>query len=219
MPRNTQKALFGALGARCTKSLKKHFGEHFPAQALLSSPVNGGRDRKFMTHEESVGKCLFFCRFLSPHVMTSFVRRASLQKCGGVMLSVFLCQRCREIRRESFRVPRFPGFGRPKRKISRKSMPKPYLVGISARKIKLTPPPPPLHYDFPRTPSRPPPPPSLLEDPPPSWDFQIKNRPPPPSPRASPSHPPSWKKIQISETFAKLRRADTHKPPRHASCG
>ena len=33
VPKSNQKALFGALGARCPKSLKKHSGEHFPARA------------------------------------------------------------------------------------------------------------------------------------------------------------------------------------------
>ena len=32
-PKSTQKGLFGALGARCPKTLKKHSGGHFPARA------------------------------------------------------------------------------------------------------------------------------------------------------------------------------------------
>ena len=42
---STQKALFGALGATCPKTLKNHSGGRFPARPL-STPVNGGRDRK-----------------------------------------------------------------------------------------------------------------------------------------------------------------------------
>ena len=40
MPKSTQKALFGALGERCPKTLKKHSGGTF-RPGPLSTPVNG----------------------------------------------------------------------------------------------------------------------------------------------------------------------------------
>ena len=49
-----------------------------------------------------------------------FFRAATLQKCGVKIFSVFVCQRCREIWREIFRMLRFPGFECLKRKISPK---------------------------------------------------------------------------------------------------
>ena len=59
----------------------------------------------------------------------SYVRAATVQKCGSEIFSVFLCQRCREIWREilvKFSVLRFPGFGRAREnftKISRQKRP------------------------------------------------------------------------------------------------
>ena len=42
-PKESPKALFGALRRRCPKALKKHFVGHLPGP--LSTPANGGRDR------------------------------------------------------------------------------------------------------------------------------------------------------------------------------
>ena len=60
-----------------------------------------------------------------PSSIRSHSVTTTLQKCGVKIFSVFLCQRCREIFAWNFgeivRVPRFPGFGCPKRKIPRKA--------------------------------------------------------------------------------------------------
>ena len=67
--RSTQKTLFGALGAKCPKELKKHCGEHFPARTPEHS-------RKWWPGSQC--KCSFWRRPLSG--CPNFRRRTKVQQ-------------------------------------------------------------------------------------------------------------------------------------------
>ena len=46
--KSTQKALFGALGTKCSKTLKKHSRGALSRPGPLSTPVIGSQDRKVL---------------------------------------------------------------------------------------------------------------------------------------------------------------------------
>ena len=59
MPKNTQKALFGALRGRCPKLPKKHSGVALSRPGPKSTPVNGGQDRNSTPLKQESRPCLF----------------------------------------------------------------------------------------------------------------------------------------------------------------